>query len=471
MGKDAADKLTKSVDNIVKELPAILQQIDDLIKNNIGAVDQAMAHQIQEINKLLKQNIDGINAALQQTIDNVDAMLAARLNQIFTFAKGFLHDLDQVFAKRINQLSYNMQTLIRTLEMSGSELLDSAGFNVVRTIREGNRVVAVVIGGTVETVIIVGAVIIMLLTLIGGAIFFWRQRRRRGETGAPQTLQLALGSGFFGLITVICALMVFVPSVRASVAAGRVTLSQDDDCAKCVPLAGGFVGEHRAAPPGSLPPDTNEAGTKLLGELYQCLAQGSVGDLRAKAREYAATIERLIGAATRCRRDEECSTSAGEHCQLATGLCTARCDGPQHCAAGQVCHSPDTIGLCAAPCSASSPCTAGLTCSSGGVCEPSSSGTPGGGGHGRGFIPGGVFRDIVIRKALRCPGPDCPIQVCRNCVQPIAPAPSVPSGPPGGPEIRADVLRELRGPAELGNGSVKRMDRFFDPRMRSAATP
>ncbi|MGN6107132.1 MAG: hypothetical protein ACTHU0_18640 [Kofleriaceae bacterium] len=463
IGKDAAAELSKSVTKTVDALPGIIAQIDQLLANNIGTIDAALAHQIQEVNALLKENIDGINAALQDTIDNVDAMLAARLDQIFRFASGFLQELDGVFARRITQLSFNLQSLIRTLEVSGSELLETAGFQVVRTLREGNRVVAVVVGGVVETVLIAGAIAVMLVVVVVAGIFYIRQRRT--APGDPRRLaqwQLGLGAGFFAMVFAVASLMVFVPSVRASVAAGQVTLSDEQECARVVPLAAAFVGEHRAA--SALSADQSRAGATLLGGLYQCMAAGSVADLRSKAREYAAAIERLIGAASRCRRNEECRTAQGEHCQVTTGLCTARCEGPQHCAAGLVCHSPDTIGVCAAPCSAASPCVAGLVCNAG-QCQPpraqSGSGSSGSSGGGR-FIPGGIIDDIFVRPVLGCPGPLCPIQVCaRGCgwtdpvptgVDPslfITPQPGTRPGTPGRIE-RFEISK------------------FYEPRIRAA---
>lgn len=468
IGKEAAKEVTKSVDHLVDALPGIIKQIDELIANNIGAIDAALAHQIQEINKLLKENIDGINAALQATIDNIDALLAARLDQIFKFATGFLKDLDDLFARRINQLGYNLEKLIKSLEISGSELLETAGFQVVRTIREGNKVVAVVVGGVVETVILTGASILMVVSVLLAGIFYIRQRRlTRDDRPRLVAWQLGLGAGFFGLVFVIGALMVFVPSARASVASGRVTISEDSVCAEVVPLAGAFVGEHRTAAPGSLSPERSQEGTKLLGGLYQCLAEGGASDLRQKAREYAAAIERLIGAATRCRRNEECRADRGEHCQMSTGLCTTRCEGPQHCAAGLVCHSPDSIGLCGAPCGPANPCAAGLACSARGECEPSAPGPGPGPGPGGGkppklrFIPGGIIKELLVKG---CPGPGCPLQVCKVGCGRIDPRPDV--GPGVRPDrifVRPDAAREL---PTVKKHQLRHMDRFFDPRLR-----
>ncbi len=464
IGKQAAEELTDSVDHLVDALPSILEQIDTLISNNIGSIDAALAHQIQEINKLLKENISGINAALQATIDNVDAMLAARLDQIFKFATGFLKDLDDLFARRINQLSYNLERLIKSLEISGSELLETAGFQVVRTIREGNKVVAVVVGGVVETVVIASAATVMVLVVVFAGIFYIRRRRlTREDQPRLAAWQLGLGAGFFALVFIVCALMVFVPSARASVASGRVTISEEGVCAEVVPLAAAFVGEHRTAPPGSLSVEKNQEGTTLLGGLYQCLAEGSVSDLRQKAREYAATIERVIGAATRCRRNEECNAAAGEHCQVTTGLCTTRCDGPQHCAAGLVCHSPDTIGICGAPCSATNPCAAGLACNTGGQCEPAAAEptTPGTGTKpGRWHIPDGILKDLVIRPQLGCPGPKCPIIVCKTGCGVIDPRPDVR---PDRIFVQPDAVRTL---PTVKEHQIKQLDRFFDPRLR-----
>ena len=463
LGKDAAEKLTGSVDHLVDALPGLLAQIDSTIANNIGKVDEALAHQIQEVNKLLKENIDGINAALRDTIRGVDAMLAARLQQIFDFATGFLKDLDDVFAKRINQLGYNLEKLIKALELSGSELLETAGFQVVRTIREGNKVVAVIVGGVIETVVITTAAIVMVLVVVLAGIFYLR-RRRQSPDDRPKLVawQLGLGAGFFGLVFVVASLMVFVPSVRASVASARVTIAEEGVCPDIVPLAGAFVGEHRAIAPGGLTEAQNQEGAKLLGGLYQCMAQGAIADLRAKAREYAATIERLIGAATRCRRNEECRAAEGEHCQVTTGLCTARCEGPQQCNAGLLCHSPDTIGVCGPACSAQNPCAAGLTCSARGECVPPSvsgggTGSSGGGKPGR-FIPGGGhIKDILIKPSLGCPGPDCPIVVCKACglIDPVTDRP-VTDRP---------VIRPGRG--EVKDVRFNDMGRFFDPRIRS----
>lgn len=468
IGKQAAEKITQSVNHAVDALPGLLDKIDQTIKNNIGAVDAALAHQIQEINKLLKENIDGINAALQATIDNVDAMLAARLDQIFKFAQGFLKDLDDLFAKRINQLGYNLEKLVRSLELSGTELLETAGFQVVRTIREGNRVVAVVIGGVVETVTIIAAMLVMVLVVVFAGIFYIRHRRLvREDKPRLVAWQLGLGAGFFGLVFVVATMMVFVPSARASVAAGRVTISEENVCTEVVPLAAAFVGEHKAAAPGSLTPEQNQEGAKLLGGLYQCMAQGAIADLRTKSRQYAADIERLVGAATRCRRNEECRTAQGEHCQVTTGLCTTRCDGPQHCVAGQLCHSPDTIGVCGPSCSAANPCAAGLACRANGQCEPAGppgdTRPPGGpGGLGTKYIADGIIKDLLLKPTFGCPGPKCPIRVCQTGCGWTDPTPD--GRPPGSvivqPEAARDRLSTTKTP------QLKDISRFFDPRLR-----
>lgn len=458
IGREASKELTKSIDKTVAALPGIIEQIDKLIENNIGAIDETLAHQIQETNKLLKENIDGINAAIQDSIDNVDALLAARLDQIFKFAQGFLKQLDDIFAKRINQLTFSAQTLIQQLEVSGSELLESAGFQVVRTIREGNQVVAVVVGGVVETVIVGGAIAIILLVTVFGGIFFWRQRKKAAsDDGRLATWQLGLGTGFFGIIVVIGALMIFIPSVRASVASGRVPLSRDTLCADAVPLGAIYAADHRGAAPGSLTPAQIQEGTKLLAALYQCLTEGSVADLRSKAREYSSAIERLIGADSRCRRHEECELAKGEHCQVSTGVCTARCAGPQHCAAGELCHSPDSIGVCGPPCSAANPCQAGLTCQAGEcVLTDGGSGSPP--PH---FIPGGILDDIMVRPLAGCPGPMCPIRVCTVC------------GWTDGPDttrVNPGFVHELPSvDPRVDAAKLRSMDRFFDPRVRAEA--
>jgi len=458
LGKDAAQQLTKSIDHVVDQLPGIIKQIDDLLANNIGQLDATLAHQIQEVNNLLKQNIDGINGALQDTIDNVDAMLAARLDQIFKFASGFLAEIDGIIAHRISQLSFNLQALTRTLEVSGTELLESAGFQVVKTIREGNRVVAVVVGGVVETVIVVGAILVMIACVVIAGIFYIRQRRiRPGVAGRLSGWQLGLGSTFFAFVFGVAALMVFVPSARASVASARVPLSDENTCAEVVPLAAAFVGENRTVHP--LAQAKTAEGASLLAGIYQCMAEGSIADLRAKAREYAATIERMIGAATRCSRNEECDAAAGEHCQVATGLCTTRCEAPGQCPVNQVCHSPDTIGMCGPPCSAQRPCTSGLTCKAGECVPPPDTTTTPPPGKGKGkiwFIPGGKLKTLLVTAQLGCPGPLCPIQICASGCGWAQPA----------PHTKVDTFRavELQGTTGAARGKLE-LRKFFDPKL------
>lgn len=457
LGEEAAKKLGGTVDNFVNQMPAILGQIDTLLENNIGAISEGLAKQIQEVNKLLKENVDGINAALNGTIDNVDAMLAARMDQLFKFSRDFLADLDKVVAHQVTTLTYNLEKLIQTLEVSGTELLESAGFQVVRTLREGNRTFAVVIGGVVETVVLVVAGGVMALVVLLAGIFFIRYRKSMREgTGKLPAWQLGVASTFFGLVFAVAALMVFLPSARASVASSRVPLSDEQACVEALPAAGAFVGRLRGV---ALSDDQREEAVRLIGALYQCEAEGAIASQRTTARSLAGDLERMLGATLRCRRNEDCDAVKHERCEISVGLCTTRCELAQHCAAGQVCHGPDSIGVCGAPCSTSSPCrVAGMECKSG-VCELAESG--GGSGSGSGgrkppgsvFVPGGKLRDIF---RLLCPGPKCPVKcVGAGCLI----DPRTDRGVID-PVVRPEVRDRLTAPI-----LTLPLERFNDPRL------
>jgi hypothetical protein len=414
IGEGVAKQLTGSVDNFVNQMPGMLGQIDHLLENNIGAISDGLAKQIQEINRLLRQNIDGINATLNGTIDNVDAMLAARMDQLFKFTRNFLADLDKVVTHQVTQLTYNLESLIKTLEVSGTELLETAGFQVVRTLREGNRTVAVVIGGVVETIVLVISGSIMALVVIFAGVFFIRYRKSMREgAGRLPAWQLGVGSGFFAMTFAVAALMVFLPGVRASVASTRVPLSDEQSCTEALPLGGEFVGRNRGL---ALAPAQREEVVKLMGALYQCEVNGVSSAQRAKARGLAADLERMLGAAVRCLRAEDCDAARRERCEVTVGICTTRCELNQHCAAGEVCHGADSIGVCGPPCGPGAECQlAGTTCKNG-TCElppppePGPAGTPGGGGkrwpRDKFFVAGGHFRDVILKI---CPGPGCPL--------------------------------------------------------------
>lgn len=471
LGEEAAKKLGGTVDNFVNQMPAILGQIDGLLENNLGAISDGLAKQIQEVNKLLRENIDGINAALNGTIDNVDAMLAARMDQLFKFSRDFLADLNKVVARQVTTLTYNLERLIKTLEVSGTELLESAGFQVVRVLKEGNRTFAVVIGGVVETVVLVVAGGVMALVVLLAGIFFIRYRKSLREgTGKLAAWQLGVASTFFGLVFAVAALMVFLPSARASVASSRVPLSDEQACVEALPAAGAFVGRFRGV---ALSEEQREEVVRLVGALYQCEAQGAIASQRTTARSLAADLERMLGATLRCRRNEDCDAAKQERCEVGVGLCTTRCELAQHCPTGQVCHGPDSIGMCAPPCSAAAPCRiAGMQCQ-GGVCElpPAPGGTGGDGGTGGKrpgsvFVPGGKLRDVI---RFLCPGPRCPMKcVGAGCVTGPGPVREPP------PEIRPETrppttlppttrseLREVHRAPVL----TLPLDRFADPRL------
>jgi hypothetical protein len=417
LGEESAKVLGGTVDNFVNKMPGLLDQINSLLENNIDAISDGLAQQIQEVNKLLRQNIDGINATLNGTIDNVDAMLAARMDQLFKFTSKFLADLDKIVARQVTNLTYNLESLIKTLEVSGTELLEAAGFQVVRTIKEGNRTFAVVIGGVVETVVLVVSGVVMALVVVFAGIFFIRYRKSMQEGGKLPAWQLGVGSTFFGLVFAVAALMVFLPSARASVASSRVPLSDEQSCVEALPAAGAFVGRTRGV---TLTPEQREEAVQLMGALYQCEAEGMVTSQRATARSLAADLERMLGAALRCRRNEDCDAARRERCEVGVGMCTTRCELQRHCAAGEVCHGEDSIGVCGPPCSATAPCRIAGTQCTGSTCELAPEPSTGGKPPKTIFIPGGKLRDTIRHL---CPGPRCPMPCAGGrCV--IDPAPT-----------------------------------------------
>jgi hypothetical protein len=457
IGEEAAKKLSGTVDNFVNQVPAIIDQIDKLLNDNIGAISEGLARQIQETNKLLKDNVAGIDAALNGTIDNVDAMLAARMDQLFKFSRAFLADLDKIVAHQVTTLTYNLEQLIKTLEVSGTELLESAGFQVVRTIKEGNRTFAVVIGGVVETVVLVVAGVIMALVVLLAGIFFIRYRKSMSEGGGKlPAWQLGVASSFFGLVFAVAATMVFLPSARASVASSRVPLADEQACVEALPSAGAFVGRLRGL---ALPDEQREEAVRLVGALYQCQAQGAIARQRSTARALAADLERMLGVELRCRNDEDCDAAKRERCDGSVGLCTTRCALDEQCARGEVCHGPGSVGVCGAPCSGSAPCgIAGMACRSG-VCEfpPPSPGD--GAPAGPAAVPP-TLRDAVRRL---CPGPRCPVLRCAGAS--CAPSPgSLPEPrvtlPQAGTtdRVRVPVVRQP-------------VERATDPRLRMPRPP
>src|SRR5256885_17144488 len=76
--------------------------------------------------------------------------------------------------------------LLARLQTTGTALLDAAGFNVVRVIREGGKRGAVVIGGVIETVILIVAWTVFVLALLIGGIFFLRMLRQSPRPALQQ---------------------------------------------------------------------------------------------------------------------------------------------------------------------------------------------------------------------------------------------------------------------------------------------
>lgn len=407
VGKDAAEKLAAPVTKLVEELPGLVDKLDDTANRVIGSVDTLLKDNIQAVSSAIHQQVDGINQALNGTIDHLDAVLAARIQQLTAFINDFIGNLNQILQGTIDHLTVSADMLLARLQVTGTELLDTAGFNVVRVLREGNKLVAVVIGGVVETVILIVSWTVLVLSLLIGGIFFVKMLKRTPRA-APQ--QWVPGTAFFSAGVVIGALFVFIPSVRASVASARVVLSDEDRCTTVLPEAGVFVGQHRD--PLTLAADKTKA-LDLLSGLYACEAEAGTTTLRDNARELAAALHRLIGLNLHCHANSECEVAEGEHCMLSIGLCTNRCMADSECiVTGDRCHIA-AGGVCGPPCHTTADChSAALTCGGDGQCKPTGGGP--GPGPGTGPTPPGHHYDWT--KLIRAGFLNQVVSVPRRCL-------------------------------------------------------
>lgn len=403
VGRDAAEKLAEPVTKLVEELPGLVDKLDATANNVIKNVNDLLKDNIQAVSSAIHQQVDGINHALNGTIDHLDAVLAARIQQLTSFINDFIGNLNQILQGTIDHLTVSADMLLARLQTTGTELLDAAGFNVVRVLHEGGKLVAVVIGGVVETVILIVSWTVFVLALLIGGIFFVRMLR---QSPRPALQQWIPGTAFFGVGVVIGALFVFIPSVRASVASGRVVLSNEDQCTTVLPEAGVFVGQHRD--PLTAATDKTKA-LDLLSGLYACEAEASTTTLRDQARELASDLHRLMGLNLHCHANSECDVTDGEHCMLSIGLCTTRCMADSECTvAGDRCHI-SAGGVCGPSCRVAADChSASLTCGSDGQCKPTG-GTTGTGGTGTGH-------KIDIRKFLQAGYLNSVVSIPRKCL-------------------------------------------------------
>ncbi len=409
--EDTAKALTGPLAELVETAPELIENMDDLVETAVSGVDEALANNIQELSRAIHNQLDAINELMGENIERVDAAVAARLQQLIDFVHEFNRDLERIISGSLRQLNYSVESMLARLEVTGESLLDEAGFTAVRTIREGGKVVAVVIGGVIETVILVIAGLVLFLSLLLGGLFFYRALKRKPR---PSKLVLGMGTGFFAAGLVIGVVFVSVPSVRASVASGRYPLYQDDsECTRAIGEALAFLADVGEAKIGETPDDAAKALDHYMA-MNQCIGAPLGKDLRERAREIAAKIERGLGFEFHCRDNAVCPIE--QHCDLVLGVCTSRCDVDQECRVpGDLCHVA-AGGFCAPSCTRDADCgSATLKCDDEGQCAPK--GDTGSGsikpGH---WFPHGVFEKKVFDMMLHCPRCPKPLKDPRDPV-------------------------------------------------------
>jgi hypothetical protein len=369
IGKEAAQKIADAATNITKQLPAVIESLDKTLQDVIGklgsTLDKTLTDTIQETSRAIHAQIDALHDVISGTIKQVDAMLAARIKQLTDFAIGFTQELRQMLDSGLRQLQHTAQTLVTTLGVTGNQLLEQAGYTVVKSVNEGGKVVLTIIGGVVETTVLVIAGLVFGLSLIFGGIFFVRTVRKRGGIALGQ---LAPGGAFFLICIGLGTVLLFSRQARATVASGTLTFDDGSAiCAKALQNVLEFRVKH-SGPGGKLaiPKAAKEQAEclDLLADLFTCEGTSYSPDLRHKAQDNITVLQSGLGLDSHCRQATDCNLAEGQHCDTPTGFCISRCEVDAECQAPGVCHA--VIGSCGPLCADDAACqNAGLRCDRG----------------------------------------------------------------------------------------------------------
>jgi hypothetical protein len=329
-GRGALTELHQTVQDTLAALPGLVRQVDDVgnralahadavLSRNITSVQETIHTEIDVINGVLGARIDQVGAVARDRIDQLDLAMSARITQLGAFATQFVSDLQALLTGTIKELHYTGDALISRLNQSGIDVVENAGFTVSRTFESGGKVMAVVTRSLLDGAILLAAIGVLITIAILAFLFFRRlaaQPARRPAQWIPVTVILCLGSA-----------------------------------------AAAVVHAHEFHASGSKD-EAQRAAVQL--ELYQCIASSGASELRAEARKLLGQLRTV--ADPRCTHNEDCDASKGEHCDLATSLCTSRCTVDHQCPSGKVCNA---LGACTPPCVTYKDCEAGQICQAG----------------------------------------------------------------------------------------------------------
>jgi hypothetical protein len=349
-----AEELYRAVDEALDRLQRLIRDVDDAVTKAQQTASGAIATQIAAARDALYAEIDAIDVALNARVEQGDSVLQSRINQLnialaarilqlTSFAEHFIRELNGVINGTVGQLTYSADYLITRTGRVGIDQIANAGLILVRTAREGGKLVGYITRSTIETFVEIAAVSLLLI-LSGLGLLYYRWLSK-----APPPVR---ASQWVPGTVLFCALAPFaigglVPSLRARVTASRIELSDDPDavCPQALANAHEFIRTYSHAVS-----DQAQKESRVLEEkLYICLNSAAISSIRSQAIAILAEVHRAFGETKpTCTRNEQCNVAAGERCDIAHATCTDRCLIDSDCLSGKVCGG---AGKCVPSCS------------------------------------------------------------------------------------------------------------------------